>query len=55
MVTINPAKMMEIEDKVGTLEVCKDADVIVVDKRLGLDTDAKVMYTFIDGKIVYER
>lgn len=54
MVTINPAKMMEVDDRVGSLEVGKDADVIVVKGRLGLDTDAKVLYTFIDGNLVYK-
>lgn len=54
MVTINPAKMMEVDDRVGSLEVGKDADVILVKGRLGLDTDAKVLYTFIDGDLVYK-
>lgn len=54
MVTINPAKMMEVDDRVGSLEVGKDADVILVDGRIGLDTDAKILYTFIDGNLVYK-
>ena len=31
----------------------KDADIIVVKGRLGLDTDAKVQVTMIDGEVVY--
>ena len=54
MVTINPAKIMEVDDRIGSLEVGKDADVILVKGRLGLDTDAKVLYTFIDGNLVYK-
>lgn len=54
MVTINPAKMLEIDDRVGSLEEGKDADVIIVKGRLGLDTNAKVLYTFIDGELVYK-
>lgn len=54
MVTINPAKMMGVDDRVGSLAVGKDADVILVQGRLGLDTDAKVLYTFIDGELVYK-
>lgn len=54
MVTINPAKMMGVDERVGSLEKGKDADVILVKGRLGLDTDAKVLYTFVDGKLVYK-
>ena len=33
----------------------KDADVIVMKGRLGLDTDAKVLYTIMDGNVIYRR
>lgn len=55
MVTINAAKVLGVEDRIGTLEVGKDADIILVKGRLGLDTDAKVQYTLIDGNIVYKK
>ena len=54
MVTVNAAKVLGVEERIGTLEVGKDADIILVKGRLGLDTDAKVQYTLIDGKIVYK-
>ena len=54
MVTVNAAKVIGAEDRIGTLEVGKDADIILVKGRLGLDTDAKVQYTMIDGKVVYQ-
>ncbi len=55
MVTVNAAKVLGVADRIGTLEVGKDADIILVRGRLGLDTDAKVEYTLIDGNIVYKR
>lgn len=54
MVTINAAKSMGVDDRIGTLEAGKDADIILVKGRLGLDTDAKVQCTMIDGKVVYQ-
>lgn len=55
MVTINAAKSMGVENRVGTLEPGKDADIILVKGRLGLDTNAEVQYTMIDGNIVYQK
>ena len=54
-VTINAAKVLGVEDRLGSLEAGKDADVIIMKGRLGLDTDAQVEYTIIDGKIVYQK
>lgn len=54
-VTINAAKVLGVEDRLGSLEEGKDADVIIMKGRLGLDTDAQVLYTIIDGKIVYQK
>lgn len=55
MVTINPARQLGVEDRLGSLEAGKDADVIVMKGRLGLDTDAKVLYTIMDGNVIYRR
>lgn len=30
-------------------------DVIVMKGRLGVDTDAKVLYTIMDGNVIYRR
>lgn len=53
MVTINPAVQLGLEDRLGSLAAGKDADIIVMKGKLGLDTDAKVQVTMIDGEVVY--
>ena len=54
MVTINPARILGVEDRVGTLREGKDADLILVKGRPGLDTDASVCKTMIDGKGIWQ-
>ena len=53
-ITINPAKTLGIDDRVGSIEVGKDADIVIWDND-PLDLQSKVLMTIIDGKIVYER
>lgn len=53
-ITINPAKILKIDDKVGSLEVGKDADIVVLDKH-PLDVMSKTQYVLIDGKVVFKR
>lgn len=48
-ITINPALHIGIEDRVGSLEVGKDADIVIADGDI-LESSIKVLYTFIDGK-----
>lgn len=50
-ITINPAKHIGIEDRVGTLEVGKDADVVIADGSPSVSS-SKVLHVLIDGKIV---
>lgn len=54
MITINPAKICNIDKKVGSLEKGKDADVVIWDGN-PLYPDANVHIAFINGKIVYKR
>ncbi|MGN1343816.1 MAG: amidohydrolase family protein [Traorella sp.] len=54
MITLNPAKIARADDRIGSIEPGKDADLVVFDKTPALDTDAKVLMTFIDGEIVYQ-
>ncbi|MEG0894308.1 MAG: amidohydrolase family protein, partial [Oscillospiraceae bacterium] len=53
MVTINPAKILGVADRVGSIEVGKDADIAIFDGIVGLDTNAKVKYTIVNGEVVY--
>ena len=51
-ITINPAKHAGIADRVGSLEVGKDADIAIFDDN-PLETFTNTLYTIIDGEIVY--
>lgn len=53
-ITSAAARNCRIDDRIGTLEVGKDADIAVFD-RYPLDFEASVTYTFIDGKCVYKK
>ena len=50
-ITINPAKHIGIADRVGSLEVGKDGDVVIVDGS-PLVSDSKVVKVYIEGKSV---
>ncbi|MDX1691123.1 MAG: amidohydrolase [Acidimicrobiia bacterium] len=52
-VTINPARILEVDDRVGSLEPGKDADVLVFDGD-PWDGRTKVAATYIDGELVFE-
>lgn len=52
-ITINPAEVLGIEDRVGSLEVGKDADVAVFNGN-PLHNLTKCELTLIDGKVVHE-
>lgn len=50
--TINAAKMCGTEDRVGSIEKGKDADIAIFDGN-PMETFTKTLMTIIDGKIVY--
>lgn len=52
-VTINAAKHIEVQDRVGSIEEGKDADFVLV-KGSPFAVDTKILYTIIDGKVVYK-
>ncbi len=52
-ITINPAKHTGIGDRVGSLEVGKDGDVVIWNADPLKDVDAEAYITIIDGKIVH--
>ena len=54
MVTLNPAKALHIENKVGSIKVGKDADVVLwTDNPLSIY--AKSLYTIVDGTVFFDR
>ncbi len=54
LVTLNPAKMLHLDDKVGSIKVGKSADVVLWSDN-PLSIYAKAEKTIIDGKIYFDR
>ena len=54
MVTVNAAKILGIEDRVGSLAVGMDADILVWSALPSLAADAVLERVIIDGKTVFE-
>jgi len=52
MVTINPAKILKIDDRVGSIEVGKDADIVIWSGH-PFDLRSKVERVYIEGKKVF--
>ena len=52
-ITINPAKICGVADRVGSLEVGKDADIAVFTGN-PMEVFTRTLYTIIDGRIVYD-
>lgn len=52
-ITINPAKICGVADRVGSLEVGKDADIAVFTGN-PMEVFTRTLYTIIDGQVVYE-
>jgi imidazolonepropionase-like amidohydrolase len=55
VMTINGAKAMMLEDRVGSIEVGKDADLVLMDGHFLDLTADRVERVFIDGELEYER
>jgi imidazolonepropionase-like amidohydrolase len=54
LVTINPAKQLRLENRIGSIEVGKDADLVVY-KNHPLSTYSMVEKVFIDGQVYFDR
>ena len=54
-ITINPAEVIGVSNRVGSLEVGKDADVVIHKGNPLTDIDAVVLYTIIDGEVRYQK
>ncbi|NLB79554.1 MAG: amidohydrolase family protein, partial [Clostridiaceae bacterium] len=52
-VTINAARCIKLDNRLGSLEVGKDADMVLYTGN-PLDYSSKVKMTFINGQLVYE-
>lgn len=53
LVTLNPAKLLHIDNRVGSIKVGKDADVVLWSDN-PLSIYAKVEMTIIDGQIIFD-
>ena len=54
LITLNPAIHLGIDERVGSIEVGKDADLAVLTAH-PFSADAAVRYTLIDGQIYFDR
>ncbi|MEG6566799.1 amidohydrolase [Thermoanaerobacterium saccharolyticum] len=53
-ITINPAKIVGIDDRVGSIEKGKDADIAVFDGN-PIEIKTKTKFVFINGQLVFKR
>lgn len=53
LLTSSPAKILDIQDRVGSLAVGKDADILIWDKLPTQYVDAHLEQVFIDGEKVF--
>lgn len=54
MVTLNPAKLLHLDDRMGSLKIGKDADIVIwTDNPLSIT--AKVEYTIVDGAVLFDK
>lgn len=54
LITINPARQLEIDHRVGSIEAGKDADLVIYDKH-PLSSYARVQKVLIDGQVYFDR
>ncbi|HXF95769.1 MAG TPA: amidohydrolase family protein [Gemmatimonadales bacterium] len=54
LVTLNPARQLGIADRVGSIEVGKDADLVIYTNH-PLSVFARVEQTLIDGQVYFDR
>jgi imidazolonepropionase-like amidohydrolase len=54
LITINPARQLQVDNRVGSIEPGKDADLAIFDKH-PLSSFAKVQKVMIDGRIYFDR
>lgn len=54
MVTLNPAKLLHLDEQMGSVKVDKDADIVIWSDN-PLSVNAICEKTFIDGELLYDR
>ena len=54
LVTLNPAKQLGLGERIGSIEVGKDADLVLLDGD-PLSSLSRVVWTMVDGTIEFER
>ena len=52
MITSNAAKIIDVFDRVGSIEVGKDADILIWSDVPMVATDAVLEKVFIDGELI---
>ena len=53
-ITLTPAEIFGVADRIGSLDVGKDADIVIMTGH-PFETSSRVNMVLIEGKIVYER
>ena len=54
MVTLNPAILLHLDDRMGSLKIGKDADIVIWDGN-PLSIYTKVEQTYVDGRLLYDK
>ncbi len=54
-ITINAAEIVGLAERIGSLEVGKDADIVIFDGHPLEDIGCETAVTIIDGKVVYKK
>lgn len=52
--TINPARIAEVDDRVGSIEVGKDADLVVIDGPW-YELTSRIDRVYVDGRLAFDR
>ena len=53
MVTLNPAKLLHLDDRMGSIKIGKDADIVLWTNN-PLSIYSKVLKTYVDGRLMFD-
>jgi len=53
MITLNPASHLRLDDRIGSIDVGKDADLAIFTAH-PFSADARVRYTLVDGQVYFD-